>query len=39
MTAGATPPAPPATEELDLSSVSVYGMTEVHGVAALCDWH
>ena len=41
MTAGAAPPAPvlKATEELGFVVRHVYGMTEVHGVAALCDWH
>ncbi|MBR0967320.1 AMP-binding protein [Tardiphaga sp. 538_B7_N1_4] len=41
MTAGAAPPAPilKATEELGFMVRHVYGMTEVHGVAALCDWH
>lgn len=41
MTAGAAPPAPilKATEELGFTVRHVYGMTEVHGVAALCDWH
>ncbi len=41
MTAGAAPPAPmlKATEELGFVVRHVYGMTEMHGVAALCDWH
>lgn len=41
MTAGAAPPAPilKATEDLGFVVRHVYGMTEVHGVAALCDWH
>ncbi|MBB4381951.1 AMP-binding protein [Bradyrhizobium sp. SBR1B] len=41
MTAGAAPPAPilKATEELGFTVRHVYGMTEMHGVAALCDWH
>jgi fatty-acyl-CoA synthase len=41
MTAGAAPPAPilKATEELGFVVRHVYGSTEVHGVAALCDWH
>lgn len=41
MTAGAAPPAPilKATEELGFVVRHVYGMTEIHGVAALCDWH
>ena len=41
MTAGAAPPAPilKSTEELGFVVRHVYGMTEVHGVAALCDWH
>lgn len=41
MTAGAAPPAPilKETEELGFVVRHVYGMTEVHGVAALCDWH
>jgi fatty-acyl-CoA synthase len=40
MTAGAAPPAPilKATEELGFTVRHVYGMTEMHGVAALCDW-
>ena len=41
MTAGAAPPAPilKATEELGFVVRHVYGMTEMHGVVALCDWH
>ena len=41
MTAGAAPPAPilKATEELGFIVRHVYGMTEMHGVVALCDWH
>jgi fatty-acyl-CoA synthase len=41
MTAGAAPPAPilKATEALGFVVRHVYGMTEMHGVAALCDWH
>jgi fatty-acyl-CoA synthase len=41
MTAGAAPPARilKATEELGFTVRHVYGMTEMHGVAALCDWH
>lgn len=41
MTAGAAPPASilKATEELGFVVRHVYGMTEMHGVAALCDWH
>jgi fatty-acyl-CoA synthase len=40
MTAGAAPPAPilKATEELGFVVRHVYGMTEMHGVVALCDW-
>lgn len=41
MTAGAAPPASilKATEDLGFVVRHVYGMTEMHGVAALCDWH
>ncbi len=41
MTAGAAPPAPilKATEELGFTVRHVYGSTEIHGVAGLCDWH
>lgn len=41
MTAGAAPPASvlKATEQLGFVVRHVYGMTEMHGVAAVCDWH
>jgi len=41
MTAGAAPPASilKATEGLGFVVRHVYGMTEMHGVAALSDWH
>jgi fatty-acyl-CoA synthase len=41
MTAGAAPPAAilKATEALGFVVRHVYGMTEMHGVVALCDWH
>jgi 3-(methylthio)propionyl---CoA ligase len=40
MTAGAAPPAAilKGTEELGFVVRHVYGMTEMHGVTALCDW-
>jgi fatty-acyl-CoA synthase len=41
MTAGAAPPAAilKATEELGFVVRHVYGMTEMHGVVSICDWH
>jgi fatty-acyl-CoA synthase len=41
MTAGAAPPAAVlrATEALGFRIRHVYGMVEMHGVIASCDWH
>lgn len=41
MTAGSAPPAPilKAAEDLGFTVRHVYGSTEMHGVAALNDWH
>ena len=41
MTAGSAPPAAilQQTEDLGFLVRHVYGATEIHGVAAICDWH
>lgn len=41
MTAGAAPPAAvlEATERAGFDVTHVYGLTEVYGPAAICDWH